>query len=99
MALQDYLMLAKVKIDTLVIFLIALGFSFFIQPIYANDSKKVVIYLRDDVYDDYMTFLAGRDPSDITSFVGPKIRRDVVDMVLAQQALAIGGYKKSFSYS
>lgn len=91
-------MLAKVKIHTLVIFLIALGFSFFIQPIYANDSKKVVIYLRDDVYDDYMTFLAGRDPSDITSFVGPKIRRDVVDMVLAQQALAIGGYKKSFSY-
>lgn len=91
-------MLAKVTFPTLIVFLVAAGLSFFSHFIYANESKKVIIYLRDDVYDDYMTFLAGRDPSDITSFAGPKIRRDVVDMVLAQQALKLGGYQKTFSY-
>ena len=64
----------------------------------STDNQTVMLYLRDDVYDDYMTFLAGRDPLDITSFIGPKIRRDVVDMIIAQQALKLGGYTKKFTY-
>ncbi|ATC93604.1 hypothetical protein [Pseudoalteromonas tunicata] len=90
-------MIAKISITKVALVLITV-FLLFSTLALAKDDKNVVIYLRDDVYDDYMTFLAGRDPSEINSFVGPKIRRDVVDMVIAQQALKLGGYEKTFSY-
>lgn len=64
----------------------------------AVDEKKIKMFLRDDVYEDYTSFLAGRDPLEITSFSGHKIRRDVVDMIIAQQALKLGGFHKSFKY-
>jgi len=65
---------------------------------HANAKSQIKMFLRDDVYEDYITFLAGRDPLEITSFSGHKIRRDVVDMIIAQQALKLGGFHKSFKY-
>ncbi len=65
--------------------------------VYGNDNKGVVIFIRDDVYDDYSRFLNGRKPIEVKDFSGAYIRRDVVDMIIAQQALNIGGYTKPFA--
>ena len=66
--------------------------------VYGNDSKSVVIFIRDDVYDDYSRFLNGRKPLEVKDFSGAYIRRDVVDMIIAQQALSLGGFTKPFRY-
>lgn len=46
------------------------------------------VVVPEDVFADYQTFLAGRDPLSITDFTGPGSRRDVVELVLLQQAIA-----------
>ena len=61
-------------------------------------DKPIDIYIRDDVYHDYIQFLAGRPPQNITDFSGQFIRRDVVDMIIAQQALHLGGFDRTFNY-
>lgn len=66
--------------------------------VYGNDNKSVVIFIRDDVYDDYSRFLNGRKPIEVKDFSGAYIRRDVVDMIIAQQALSLGGFTKPFRY-
>lgn len=62
-------------------------------------KKSVLIYIRDDVYIDYLQFVADRDISLIDNFSGKNIRRDVVDMIIAQQALKLGGFNHRFSYA
>jgi len=64
----------------------------------SNVVEDVVIFIRDDVYDDYSRFLNGRKPIEVKDFSGAYIRRDVVDMIIAQQALSLGGFNKSFRY-
>ena len=44
--------------------------------------------IPDDVLLDYRRFLAGRDPASLADYGGPLSRRDVVEVVLIQQALA-----------
>jgi len=67
---------------------------------YANNHEPAInIYIRDDVYEDYQSFVNDRDVLSITSFSGSTIRRDVVDMIIAQQALSLGGFKYKFKYS
>lgn len=67
---------------------------------YAHATQHtVLIYIRDDVYIDYLQFIGNRDVSLIDNFSGKKIRRDVVDMIIAQQALKLGGFKHKFSYA
>jgi hypothetical protein len=61
-------------------------------------SVRVSMFIRDDVYNDYQAFLAGRDVHTITSFTGYRMRRDVVDMVLALQAMRLGGFHVEFDY-
>ncbi len=68
------------------------------QAVYAR-KYSVLIYIRDDVYIDYQQFVANRDISQINDFSGENIRRDVVDMIIAQQALKLGGFKHHFSYA
>jgi hypothetical protein len=72
------------KVLLLVISLIAALLSNAAQ---ALDASKIQIYVWDDVYDDYTRFLNGRHVEEISDFSGQYIRRDVVDMILAQQAL------------
>lgn len=73
---------------------------FFSMPLYAakQHSAPVEIFIRDDVYEDYQKFVAGRDVLTITDFHSPFMRRDVADMVLLQQALALGGFQRTFLY-
>jgi len=62
-------------------------------------KNSVLIYIRDDVYIDYQQYVADRDISLIDNFSGKNIRRDVVDMIIAQQALKLGGFNHRFSYA
>jgi len=68
------------------------------KPSYAY-SDDVLIYIRDDVFNDYKNFVNNRDVLAIKSFSGKTIRRDVVDMILAQQALKLGGFTNEFNYA
>jgi hypothetical protein len=63
-----------------------------------SQAEQIVIYIRDDVYDDYLKFVDGKDILEIRDFSGKTIRRDVVDMIIAQQALKIGGFEHTFEY-
>jgi len=67
-------------------------------PSYAR-SDDVLIYIRDDVFTDYQNFVNKREILKIKSFSGKAIRRDVVDMIIAQQALKLGGFTNKFSYA
>ena len=79
--------------------LITVGFYVVSTPFYAIATEQsIAIFIRDDVYDDYVHFLAGRSPQEITDFSGRYVRRDVVDMIIAQQALYLGGFNKKFTY-
>ena len=65
---------------------------------FSKSENSIDMYIRDDVYVDYKAFLAGRDVYKVESFSGYRMRRDVVDMVLALQALKLGGFDKTFNY-
>lgn len=54
-------------------------------------AAPVTILVPPDVWADYQTLLNGRDPLDITDFSGPGSRRDVVEVILMQQALHRSG--------
>ena len=62
-------------------------------------QHRVLIYIRDDVYIDYQKFVADKDISSIDNVSGKNIRRDVVDMIIAQQALKLGGFSHNFTYA
>lgn len=79
------------------IFLVLVFFSFL--PLSKSYSEEILIYIRDDVYEDYLQFVDGRDVINIRNFSGKTIRRDVVDMIIAQQALKLGGFKHTFTYA
>ncbi len=83
----------KIIQATLILLLIFISFCTYAR------SNSILIYIRDDVYLDYQQFLSGRDVHTITNFSGNKIRRDVVDMIIAQQALKLGGFNYPFSYA
>ncbi len=78
---------------------LALLFISLSTPFFAISQQDFIpIYLRDDVYHDYVRFLDGETPDKINDFSGKFIRRDVVDMIIAQKALHLGGFKKRFDY-
>jgi len=62
-------------------------------------ADEILIYIRDDVYEDYLKFIDGREVTSIKNFSGKTIRRDVVDMIIAQQALNLGGFEHTFVYA
>jgi len=64
-----------------------------------SQAEEILIYIRDDVYEDYLKFVDGRNVLTIDNFSGKNIRRDVVDMIIAQQALKIGGFNHTFEYA
>ncbi|PKF61089.1 hypothetical protein CW745_12330 [Psychromonas sp. psych-6C06] len=55
--------------------------------------EELIIVIPGDVKRDYDLFIAGRDPLKINDYNGEGSRRDVVEVVLIQQALALGGIK------
>lgn len=57
----------------------------------AERPADIKVGVPADVLEDYIVFLGDRDPLKITDYSGYKSRRDVVELVLFQQALALGG--------
>ncbi|AIY66058.1 hypothetical protein [Pseudoalteromonas piratica] len=88
------LKLCRFKVLVFILFNLLTGFAAYA----AKSSNEIDMYIRDDVYVDFQAFVAGRDLHEIKSFTGYRMRRDVVDMVLALQALKIGGFDKRFNY-
>lgn len=59
-------------------------------------SNKVIIPIQDDVYQDYQTFIGNRDVLAVNEFSSKYTRRDVIDIIIAQQALSLGGFHAEF---
>ncbi|GLS04322.1 hypothetical protein GCM10007860_14690 [Chitiniphilus shinanonensis] len=60
----------------------------------ARAEQSITILTQQDVYNDYIRFIGKRDPLTLTHFSGPGSRRDVVELVLTQQALHLGGLRQ-----
>ena len=56
-------------------------------------GEPVVIGIDADILPDYITFVNHRDLTKIQHYKGAGARRDVIELVLLQQAVAIGGFK------
>ncbi|MCW8865549.1 MAG: hypothetical protein OQK09_01600 [Colwellia sp.] len=80
-------------------FLILLSCTTLISSTANAKNSAILIYIQDDVYLDYKNFVGERDVLTIKNFSGKTIRRDVVDMIIAQQALQLGGFPYDFSYA
>lgn len=61
-------------------------------------AEDLIISIRDDVYNDYLKFVNNRNIEDITDFRGKTVRRDVIDMLITQQALKLGGFEPTLKY-
>lgn len=59
----------------------------------ARAVESFVVAVPSDVLADYEQFIGIRDPIALTDFGGPHSRRDVVEVVLLQQALRRGGWQ------
>ncbi|WP_413584869.1 hypothetical protein [Bdellovibrio sp. HCB274] len=79
------------KISLFVVLLIA-----FSQPVFAGLVVKAAV--AQDVLEYYNKYLKGRDPLTIDSFKDPGARRDIVELILFQQALSIGGLKSRVEF-
>ncbi|WP_163134109.1 hypothetical protein [Agarivorans sp. Alg241-V36] len=62
-------------------------------------AAAIKVVVPSDVYQDYLLFLAGRDPAAIQDFSGTHSRRDVVEVVLFSQALRLGGWQGPIYFS
>ncbi len=60
----------------------------------AEKPTPLEILAPEDVIDDYHRFISTRDPLKIEDYSGPHSRRDVVELVLVQQALSLGGNER-----
>lgn len=54
-----------------------------------------IIAVNEDILPDYYRFLQGRNPEAINYYGGPGARRDVIELVLLQQALRLGGFSSA----
>lgn len=61
----------------------------------ARAAQSFVVAVPSDVLADYEQFIGGRDPVALTDFGGAHSRRDVVEVVLLQQALRRGGWHQT----
>ena len=71
--------------------------SFIFSPLKTN-AEDIIIYVTNNVYIDYLQLVKNRDITTITNFSGTGARRDVIDMIIVQQALKFGGFKHNFIF-
>ncbi len=53
-----------------------------------------IIAVNEDILPDYYRFLQGRSPDEVSYYGGPGARRDVIELVLLQQAVRLGGFTR-----
>ena len=56
-------------------------------------GNTITAAVDEDIIADYQLFIGERDPISVTYFGGEGARRDVIELVLLQQALHLGGFK------
>lgn len=61
----------------------------------AEVAYPLAVSIYEDIYADYRQFVRGRDLASIDYYGGSGARRDVIEVVLLQQALQLGGFKES----
>jgi len=62
-------------------------------------AEKVTISVETDVYNIAQQIIADRDILAVKDFSSPSAQRDVVEFILVQQALALGGADLNFSFT
>ncbi|WP_151055850.1 MULTISPECIES: hypothetical protein [unclassified Cellvibrio] len=72
--------------------------SFFVSAPLSAQPKATIAVLP-DIHRDYTQFLAGRDVQEISFYGGNYARRDVIELVLMQQALALGGFEQPIEFA
>jgi len=65
----------------------------FITTTFSNNNELTII-IEKDVLDDYKKFIENKNPLKLTDFKDKYSRRSTIELVLLQQALEKGGYKK-----
>jgi hypothetical protein len=60
---------------------------------YCLAGNTITAVVDEDIILDYQTFIGDRDPITINYYGGPGARRDVIELVLLQQALHLGGFE------
>ncbi len=63
------------------------------------EQVTVDITVETDVYNYYQDIIKDKGVLNITDFSGPHMQRDVVEYILIQQALALGGSKLKFTFT
>jgi hypothetical protein len=59
---------------------------------FGQADVPVVIAVNEDILPDYQRFLDQRDPLSIHDYSGPYARRDVIELLLLNQAVRLGGF-------
>lgn len=65
---------------------------------YANSQYKVDISIESDIYHYAKTVLAGKTPIEFEDFHHKACQRDVVEFILVQKAIALGGLTIQYNF-
>lgn len=63
-----------------------------------RNTVPLVATIDADVHKDYLSYIGDRDPLSIDSYGGQGSRRDVIEVLLLQQALALGGMEQPLQF-
>ena len=66
--------------------------------LYAVGQDKLQITIEADTYNQAQALLGPRSPATIENFSHPECQRDIVDFILVQKALSLGGFKRKFEF-
>jgi len=69
---------------------------FFTSTLFAKELPSLTIVISEDVYRDYLCILDNRNVLEVKNYNGECSRREVVEIILVQQMLALGGYEYQF---
>lgn len=67
-------------------------------PAEAQSTADARIAIQRDVLADYRLFLGDRNPDAVSYYGGNYARRDVVEVILMQQALKLGGFNRPLNF-
>jgi hypothetical protein len=71
-------------------------FCFYTSTLFAKELPTLTIVINEDVYRDYLCILANRSVLEVENYNGDCSRREVVEIILVQQMLALGGFEYQF---
>jgi hypothetical protein len=88
--------LALRALNHLIVF-VAFALAGSATPLQAQPTTASIAVLP-DIHEDYRLFLGDRLPEAVDFYGGNYARRDVIELILMQQALALGGFKKNLRF-